>query len=186
MSLRDGKKRATARQIKRAARELFLQQGVDDTTMEQVAAAAGVSRASLFNYFPGKAALLDGLGEELESRLVQAVDHYAGKHGNAPEAVRQLFAFAGQVLQQTAGLTGLLFMHSSGGRGFPALRDAFNRLAEAGQSGGEWRQDLDSAQVGEWLYLAFVASLLDWCLDVERPAQLARRAENLNRLLATP
>jgi AcrR family transcriptional regulator len=184
MELRESKKLANARQIKRAARDLFLDRGVENTTMDQVAAAAGVSRASLFNYYPGKAALLDGLGDDMESRLVQAVNHYAGKHDDAREAVRQLFAFAGQVLEQTAGLTRLLFMHASGGRGFPALHGAFIRLADAGQARGEWRRDLDSAQLGEWLYLAFAASLLDWCLDDERPAQLAHRADNLNRLFA--
>lgn len=38
-----------------AAAELFLEQGYGRTTVDQIAARAGVSRATFFNYFPAKA-----------------------------------------------------------------------------------------------------------------------------------
>lgn len=184
MSLRDNKREQAARQIKEAARKLFLAQGFDATTMDRVAADAGVSRASLFNYYPGKSALLEALGQDLEDRLVQAVTHYRGKHRQAPEALVPLFSFTARVLDQTAHLTRLLFMRCSEGAGFPALQDAFTSLAQAGQAQGSWRRDLPAAQLGEILYLGFVAGLMDWCADGARGTQLPRRAEALNRLLA--
>lgn len=184
MSLRDSKRERTARQIRAAARGLFLAQGFESTTMEQVAAEAGVSRASLFNYFPGKSSLLEGLGQDLEGRLVRAVEHYRGKHQQAPQALAQLFAYTARVLEQTARLTRLLFMQRSEGAGFAALQEAFTSLAEAGQAQGSWRRDLPAKQLGEVLYLGYVAGLLDWCVEGERGAQLRRRAEALNRLLA--
>lgn len=188
MALRESKREATARSIKGAARRLFLAQGFEVTTMDQVAEAAGVSRASLFNYFPGKAALLDALGSDLQSRLVRAVDHYRSKYSLPEEALCHLFSHAGRVLEQTAGLTRLLFMHSSGGAGFPLLLEAFCELARDGQSGGRWRRDLDADQLGEVLYLAFVAGLLDWCGGAapgDRAALLDRRARGLNCLVAS-
>ena len=51
---RAGRRRSTTRQIARCARRLAAEHGVDGFTMEQLATDAGVSRRTLFNYFPGK------------------------------------------------------------------------------------------------------------------------------------
>ena len=60
MTLRERKKLATWRAIQSAALRLFDEQGYEATTVEQIAAAADVSRATFFNYFAGKdATLLD-------------------------------------------------------------------------------------------------------------------------------
>ena len=40
--------------LARTALELFAAKGYDNTTVEEVAAAAGVSRRTLFNYFRNK------------------------------------------------------------------------------------------------------------------------------------
>jgi AcrR family transcriptional regulator len=60
LTLRERKKLATWRAIQSAALRLFDEQGYEATTVEQIAAAANVSRATFFNYFAGKdATLLD-------------------------------------------------------------------------------------------------------------------------------
>jgi AcrR family transcriptional regulator len=54
--------------LARTATELFAAKGYDNTTVEEVAAAAGVSRRTLFNYFRNKEDLaLSGLSEQGES-----------------------------------------------------------------------------------------------------------------------
>ena len=51
--------------LARTAVELFAAKGFDDTTLDEVAAAAGVSRRTLFNYFRNKEDLaLSGLDEQ--------------------------------------------------------------------------------------------------------------------------
>ena len=53
--------------LARTALELFAAKGYDNTTVEEVAAAAGVSRRTLFNYFRNKEDLaLSGLSEQGE------------------------------------------------------------------------------------------------------------------------
>lgn len=53
--------------IARTALELFAAKGYDDTTLEEIAAAAGVSKRTLFNYFRNKEDLaLNGLSEQGE------------------------------------------------------------------------------------------------------------------------
>ncbi|WP_405922625.1 TetR/AcrR family transcriptional regulator [Streptomyces sp. NBC_00035] len=65
MNLRERKKLETWRAIQSAALRLFDEQGYEATTVEQIAAAANISRATFFNYFAGKdAAVLDQDPEE--------------------------------------------------------------------------------------------------------------------------
>ncbi|GAA2417517.1 helix-turn-helix domain-containing protein [Streptomyces coeruleofuscus] len=53
--------------LTKTALELFATKGYDDTTLEEIAAAAGVSKRTLFNYFRNKEDLaLNGLSEQGE------------------------------------------------------------------------------------------------------------------------
>lgn len=54
LSLRERKKLKTRRSIQEHALRLFLEQGYDATTVEQIAEAAEVSPSTLFRYFPTK------------------------------------------------------------------------------------------------------------------------------------
>lgn len=58
MNLRERKKLAAWRAIRAAALRLFEEQGYEGTTVEQIAEAADVSRATFFNYFAGKEAVV--------------------------------------------------------------------------------------------------------------------------------
>ena len=51
---RQRKKNATRDRIRSAALRLFSEQGYDATTVEQIAAAAGVSHMTFFRYYPAK------------------------------------------------------------------------------------------------------------------------------------
>ena len=71
--LRERKKHATRKAIHDAGMRLFAEQGFAGTTMEQIAEAADVSRATVFTYFPSKEDIVFGdaplaiaaLGEQL-------------------------------------------------------------------------------------------------------------------------
>ncbi|WP_236788969.1 TetR/AcrR family transcriptional regulator [Amycolatopsis sp. GM8] len=54
MGLREQKKQATRRQISNVATGLFLVRGFDKVTVAEIADAAGVSKMTVFNYFPRK------------------------------------------------------------------------------------------------------------------------------------
>ena len=57
-SLRDRKTRETRARIAEAALDLFLSQGYVETTIDQIAEVAEVSRRTVFHHFPTKSAML--------------------------------------------------------------------------------------------------------------------------------
>ncbi|MDP9397831.1 MAG: TetR/AcrR family transcriptional regulator [Actinomycetota bacterium] len=57
--LRERKKAATRRRIQESALGLFVEKGYDATTVEEVAAVAGVSHMTFFRHFPTKEAVVE-------------------------------------------------------------------------------------------------------------------------------
>ena len=70
--LRDRKKREQRHRIIKAAASLFAEHGLDATTMDDIAAAADVSVATVYNYFGSKSSLLLAGVEEDSVRMVAA------------------------------------------------------------------------------------------------------------------
>lgn len=71
--LRDRKKRATRRALRLAALRLVIEHGLDGVTIDDVAAAAGVSTRTFFNYFDGKEHALVGNDPDLAARLAETL-----------------------------------------------------------------------------------------------------------------
>lgn len=94
---RELNKQRTRRQIRRSAMQLFAAHGFDGVTTLQVAEAAGVSPATVFNYFATKEDLFFGQVEELETTLTELV-------AGTPAGASILTALQGHVLYElTAG-----------------------------------------------------------------------------------
>ncbi|KQY99213.1 TetR family transcriptional regulator [Microbacterium sp. MEC084] len=99
---RAGRPKASSREtLAEAASELFLEKGYDATSIADIAARAGVSRSSFFNYVDSKGALLwGGLDERLDA-LESDLDEHGVRDavrrvavGLAPDALALAFANA--------------------------------------------------------------------------------------------
>jgi len=73
--LRERTRRAVRAELTDVALDLFLRKGFEATTMDEIAAATGTSRRSLFRYFASKEAIifdrLQDLGEQVAEALAQ-------------------------------------------------------------------------------------------------------------------
>jgi len=71
--LRERKKAETRQQIAETARRLFGERGFEEVTVAEVAAAADVSEATVFNYFPSKEDLFYSGLEAFETAMLAAI-----------------------------------------------------------------------------------------------------------------
>ncbi len=69
--LREQRKARTRKAIQEHALRLFLANGYDATTVEQIASAAGVSHMTFFRYFPGKEAVVEN--DEYDPLLIDLI-----------------------------------------------------------------------------------------------------------------
>jgi len=90
LSLRERKKRETERRLLHAGRELFQTQGYDETSIEAIAEAADVSRATFFNYFTSKEALLTAIAAEEVRSLRRLLDEDLASVASPVERARRV------------------------------------------------------------------------------------------------
>jgi TetR/AcrR family transcriptional regulator, acrAB operon repressor len=77
-----------------AARRVFARRGVTRTTLEHVAAEAGVSRGAIYWHFANKTALFDAMREQVSVPLIDRTDYalLAGKGCDALSAVERFLS----------------------------------------------------------------------------------------------
>ncbi|MFY9667326.1 MAG: TetR/AcrR family transcriptional regulator, partial [Trebonia sp.] len=68
-SKRAAQGRATRDQLIEVATRLFAERGYEDTSIEAVLSAAGVSRGALYHHFAGKDALFEAVVESVDERI---------------------------------------------------------------------------------------------------------------------
>jgi AcrR family transcriptional regulator len=94
LGLRERKKLQTRTAIRDAAMRLFLERGFDQVSVAEVARAADVSEATVFNYFPTKEDLVYERMDAFEQELLAAVQE-------RPDGESVLRAFARFILDRS-------------------------------------------------------------------------------------
>jgi AcrR family transcriptional regulator len=91
MTKRAAQGQATREHLVEVATRLFGEQGYEDTSIEDVLSAAGVSRGALYHHFAGKEALFEAALQVIEGRMTQGL---LAVIADAPSAVAALRAAA--------------------------------------------------------------------------------------------
>ncbi len=127
-------------QILRGAAEVFAQDGYEGASMSRIAACAGVSKGTLYNYFDSKADMFAAwVGLECSHMLRQAFDGH-DPNGDPEVVLRHLGMCCVEMMVSTTGLTMYRVAVSEANK-FPEVARAFY---EAGPKRG-------IACVAEWL-----------------------------------
>ncbi len=112
----------TSTLIQSAARVIFLQRGYHGTKIEDIAAAAGVSRASFYTYFPSKRDVLLALGSDAYKSMDAFLNRMRVQADRkAPDLVEQLVRAYMEVLDDHGGF---LLVWGQAGLDDPQLRVA--------------------------------------------------------------
>ncbi|GAA2102710.1 TetR/AcrR family transcriptional regulator [Streptomyces albiaxialis] len=130
------------------------------SSMDEIAKAAGISRATLHRHFAGRDALIRALENLGLRRLEAAVDAARPEEGDAAEAVRRIVAEAEPVAGFLAFLVteNQLFEPGDTHEGWARIDDRFAALFRRGQEEGTFRIDLTAAWLTEALYALISAS----------------------------
>lgn len=142
--LLDGRRRdAAVRRIHRAARELFLERGIERTTADAVARRAGCSRATFYRLVGNRAALVDALLTAGAEGVVARVEEATAGLTGAARAVEAI-ATAAEAIRADPVVAAWLRDRGSlddvlgGPDGITALARALTGAARPDPRDGEW------------------------------------------------
>lgn len=112
---RDAQVLETRRRIRQAAERLFLEKGYVGTSMSDIAAAADVSRPTVFNAFGSKAALLKEVADVCLAGDDEPLDLLQRPGGRqiltavtADELLRAQARYAGEIMERVAPILGVI------------------------------------------------------------------------------
>lgn len=158
-----------------AARSLFVSKGYRSTTLEQVAAAAGLTKGAVYFHFGAKEAVLVQLLERVEAQLIAPALEILESPGDP------VFDKFGQFLRMHGemGVTNredmLLLISMSiefaelDGPAAEAIKRMYHRLHGAiealikrGQASGEFRRDAPAAELASIVIATHDGAFLEW------------------------
>lgn len=179
---RERNKLAVEARIRAAALALFREKGYEQTTVEEIAERADVSKATVFNYFPRKEALVDALAADVWARAETALRQPAARRDGSRRRVRRLLLTLIRLAEADRVLYGVLLRQSVrefwiDGKNDP-VSQAFLRELTAilgdGRARGEVADHVPTTSAARLVERAFVGIMLDW-VGGESSAATARR-----------
>ena len=124
---RQRRKEARPQELLDAALSLFVERGFAATRMEEIAALAGVSKGTLYLYYPSKEELLKAVIRERLSNAIKAVAAEAAQHdGSYADLLRSLFA-QWWLRAYDSPASGVFKLIVTEVRGFPEIAELYYR-----------------------------------------------------------
>jgi AcrR family transcriptional regulator len=190
VSLRERNRQRVTQRIISAAESLFKAHGFHRTTMDDIAEKAEISRATLFNYFPSKEALLLPWGREiLEQQMQPHLAAYLSTQPTIAQVFHMLFTQMSEIIRAFpdvvrafAGEASKSFNPAHTGDADLSVREIFIQVLRYGQERGEVRTDIPLEHMA--LYLsALQASLVFRLLEKDTPEDALQEIVTLSAFL---
>jgi TetR/AcrR family transcriptional regulator len=191
---RERRKQARPGELLDAALDLFVEKGFAATRAEEVAARAGVSKGTLFLYFPSKEELFKAVvRENISGRFTEWNDEFRAFEGSTGEMLRYCYKIWWERIGATraSGITKLIISEA---RNFPEIAAFYHQeviqpgetlirnILKRGVDSGEFHvPDMDHAiysVIAPMVWLIMMKHTLGACVPVDRPIDPLRFLES--------
>lgn len=184
--LRERKKAATKERLYLEAIELFRHNGVAATTIDDIAAAAEVSKGTFFNYFPTKESVLHYFGEQQSLAVAEEIaEAVQDPNLDTRAKARLLFRALAKNVEADREVTRVVVfevMKSPAELAREPYRALFKQtissLVSAGQRRGEVRAGLNPDLAASALVGVYFQQIFEWCA-ADNPFPLAKRLDQM-------
>lgn len=165
------KKAKTKEIIFKAAIELFLEKGYDQTTVDEIAVKADVAKGTFFNYFPTKDAILANLGEQRVALMEEMLANELKTIKSAKEKIYKwikTFSELNEVDKATISLitkvvfTKVVFNMENELNSTSKLQLLLAQIIKEGQQRQEFRDNFDALCVADILISIYFFTLFKW------------------------
>lgn len=160
------------RHVGLVAAELFQSKGYARVTMEQVAARAGVSKRTLYKYFPVKEALLERMLEDALADDLAGRDFAAQERAGFRAGVAELLHESARWCEQRADvlLPYIRYKFASFDPGAVPAQDRgvlplWTMLIEAAQERGELLRNQESRRLAIYFHYLYLGALMRWLTE---------------------
>ncbi|HEX7891374.1 MAG TPA: TetR/AcrR family transcriptional regulator [Ramlibacter sp.] len=194
LARRERRKEARPGELLDAALDLFVEKGFAATRSEEVAVRAGVSKGTLFLYFPSKEELFKAVvRENMTGRFAEWTEEFESFEGSTADMVRHFMRLWWQRIGATraSGITKLMISEA---RNFPELAafyqqevirpgtELIRRILRRGLERGEFRPDIDVEYtvfsiVAPMIFLIMMKHSLGACSPQDYPLEPERYVE---------
>lgn len=165
-------------QLYETAIGLFVAQGYEATTMEQIAESADVARATVFNHFAQKIGFLEEWGVRRRARVAEILGAEHAEDLPVGDRLRRYMKEMGDLNVASRAETTVL-MDASARYGNllhdPSLETELARIVEQGRQRGEIRAGVDCDQAGQLLAACYFSTILRWIREEPAPFDLHQR-----------
>lgn len=177
MGRRERKRRELHERIYHTARGLFLERGLEATTVEQIAEAADIAQATFFNHFPSKQAVLREMASEVFERFRGLLEEQRKRPVSTRERLAGFAARGAEVIERTPELTRDVLLEvlrstappGQAGPHLDPVQQDFAALFRDGHQQGDVRDDWDPSFLGEIALSVFHGTIVNWINDSRYP-----------------
>ncbi len=152
--------------------ELFLEQGYENTTVQQITEKADVAKGTFFSHFPTKDAILAYLGEQRIELMREHIANELMRLNSAAEQITKLFDLLGDASEADKNVTRLISYEVVKKLASPEIAEEtenhielkmiIEQILKFGQKNGEFNKDIQPSHVADILIGIYFYTLFQW------------------------
>lgn len=169
LSQRERNKAANKRHILESAIELFHSHGFDEVTMEAIADVSGVSKRTLYSYYPAKEAIVSAYWLSNVEQKSNLLPDLLAQYPDITSQLTAVFLDAAIGFKSSPELANIHFRYQFQKIGSQKISDIpsdfsqfLAEIIDAGKARGDVRNDLETEDLAMQLMFNFTACCLLW------------------------